>query len=181
MKIFVFSHTDGGNAAFKVLLWVAAFLAVGSLIYGTYIWQHRKIDDLNQQITQLNADLSAAKKIQTPMTNNDYTSKKGVRIKVYTPASNSELASPVMVVGEVPGNWSFEASFPVKLLDDKGGVIAQGAAQLQGNWMTDILVPFSVKLTYTSATRGNGTLVLQKDNPSGLEANDDSVSISVKL
>jgi hypothetical protein len=43
--------------------------------------------------------------------------------------------------------------------------------------MTSELVPFSLKLPYTAATPGNGSLILQKDNPSGLPQNDDSVTI----
>lgn len=165
----------------KVTLWLIAVVVVVGSIYGTYVWQHRKVDKLESQVTQLNTELATAKKNQTPTVTYGYTSKKGVSVKVYTPASNSQLNSPVVVMGEVPGNWSFEADFPAKILDVNGNIVAEAPAQLQGDWMTDKLVPFSVKLTYTSATSGNGTLVLQKDNPSGLEANDDSVSIPIKL
>lgn len=181
MKVFARDHSQSGNSVLKVVLWLIMFFVVAGTIYGTYIWQHNRVGKLESQIAQLNTELDTAKKNQTPAVTYSYTSKKGVSIKVYTPIGNSQLSSPVIVMGEVPGNWSFEASFPVKLLDAKGNVVAQAPAQLQGDWMTDKLVPFTVKLTYTSATSGNGTLVLQKDNPSGIETNDDSVSIPIKL
>jgi len=165
----------------KVTLWLIAVVVVVGSIYGTYVWQHREVDRLNQQISQLNTELATAKKNQTPTATYSYTSKKGVSVKVYNPIGNSQLASPVIVMGEVPGNWSFEASFPVKLLDAKGNVIAQAPAQLLGDWMTDKPVPFTLKLTFANTSSGDGTLLLQKDNPSGLEANDDSVSIPIKL
>lgn len=181
MNIFVRDRRMDGSTALNILLWLLAIVVVGGSVYGTYVWQHQKVDNLNQQVTQLNTDLTAARKNQTPTVTYSYTSKKGVSVKVYTPVASSQLASPVIVMGEVPGNWSFEASFPVKLLDAKGNVVAQAPAQLPGDWMTDKPVPFSVKLTFANALSGDGTLLLQKDNPSGLEANDDSVSIPIKL
>lgn len=165
----------------KVILWLIAVVVIVGSIYGTYVWQHREVDKLNQQISQLNTELTTAKRNQTPSTRYSYTSKNGVSVKIYTPIGNSQLASPVIIMGEVPGNWSFEASFPVKLLDAKGNVVAQSPAQLLGDWMTDKSVPFTVKFTFANAPSGDGTLLLQKDNPSGLKANDDSVSIPIKL
>lgn len=171
-----------GNSVVKVLFWFVVILVVGSLVYGVYYWQQQKVDELNQQMAQLNSQLEAANK-QNPVqvVPGSYTSKKGVVVKVYTPEHSSRLTSPVVVLGKVPGNWSFEASFPVKILDGKDDVVAQAPAQLLSDWMTEKLVPFSVTLTYSSTASGDGTLVLQKDNPSGLEANDDSVSIPIKL
>lgn len=173
-------HTNG-SAVLKVLLSIAVIAVVSGAIYGTYVWQHQKVDKLEAQLTQLNTELATAKKNQAPATSYSYTSKKGVVVKVYVPAASSQLVNPVIIMGEVPGNWSFEASFPVKLMDAKGNVVAQAPAQLLGDWMTDKPVPFTVKLTYANALSGDGTLLLQKDNPSGLDANDDSVSIPIKL
>lgn len=174
-------HT-AGSAVVNILLSLVAIAAVGGSVYGTYTWQHRKVDKLDQQVAQLNSELTAATKPQpAPTVTNQLSSKKGVVIKVYVPTSGSSVASPIVVMGEVPGSWSFEASFPVKLLDAKGNIVAQAPAQLLGDWMTDKPVPFTAKLTYTSALSGEGTLLLQKDNPSGLEANDDSASMPLKL
>lgn len=113
---------------------------------------------------------------------NEYTSTKGVKIIVDTPANNTLVAIPFVVSGQVPGNWSFEASFPVEMIDKDGNLLNKTPAQLTGDWMTDKLVPFSVtissvKKTYSGAIK----LILRKDNPSGLVENDDSVVINLTL
>lgn len=167
------------NVIFTVLI----VLLVGVAAFTPYTLQQRKIDKLNKQVSELTTKKETAEPptTQNQQTITPYTSTKGVAIQVYTPASNAKVTSPVAIIGKVPGNWSFEASFPVQLKDSNGNSIATGTAQLLGDWMTDQLVPFSVQLTYASTTSGNGTLVLQKDNPSGLAENDDSVSIPVKF
>lgn len=110
-----------------------------------------------------------------------YVSAKGVSITLYRPDSNATVSSPLAVIGEVPGSWSFEASFPVQLLDGSGHLLARTSGHLLGNWMTGQPVPFSAQLTYTAKPSGDGSLVLLKDNPSGLAANDDSVTIPVRF
>ena len=160
---------------------LAAVLIAGAG-YAACIVQQQKINDLNKQITSLKSQLGDKNQPASPAKPNyTVTSKKGVHITVYYPTANAKVASPVAVIGEIPGNWSFEASFPVKLLDSSGAAIASGQGKVLGNWMTDLSVPFSVQLTYTGSPNGGGTLVLQKDNPSGLAANDDSVEIPVRF
>lgn len=179
-----------GPTVLRLILGIIIVIAAGALVIGTYQSQRSEVNRLNkqtaqlqQQVEKLNQSLTAAKNQAPPPAADSYTSPKGVAIKVYTPASNAQMVSPVIVLGEVPGSWSFEAVFPVKLLDSDGNLVARATAQLLGSWTTDQLVPFYVKIIYNTNTvaRGNGTLVLQKDNPSGLAANDDSVSIPIKL
>ena len=69
-------------------------------------------------------------------------------IHVTFPRSNDLVSSPLTVQGEARGNWYFEASFPVKLLDANGNVIAQTPAQAQGEWMTTDFVPFLAILEF---------------------------------
>jgi len=88
------------------------------------------------------------------------------------------VTSPLTVTGEARG-WYFEASFPVRLLDGNGNEIAIAPAQAQSDWMTSDFVPFSVTLTFAPPSTATGTLVLEKDNPSGLPENADSISIPV--
>jgi hypothetical protein len=85
------------------------------------------------------------------------------------------------VTGEARGSWYFEASFPVKVLDAQGNVLASGPAQAQGAWQTTDFVPFKITLTFTSPGSGGGTLRLQKDNPSGLPQNEDWLDIPVRF
>lgn len=164
----------------------SVFYTLGSVIvllavaYGVFSWQQSDIDKLQQQVKDTTAQLAEAKKqAQQPTTT--YHSKKDVELLVFTPLTNQPVSSPLLVMGEVPGNWSFEASFPVTLKDSNGNAVTQSVAQVIGDWMTDRLVPFTVQLTFPSLASGNGTLVLQKDNPSGLADNEDSVSIPIKF
>lgn len=90
------------------------------------------------------------------------------------------VTSPLTVTGEASG-WYFEASFPVRLLDGHGNEIAVAPAQAQSDWMTENYVPFSVTLTFTTPSTTTGTLVLERDNPSGLPENDESIQIPVQF
>lgn len=101
------------------------------------------------------------------------------RIKVDSPQPNQEIQSPFIVKGEARGYWFFEAVFPVKLLDENGNVITQIPAQALGEWMTENFVPFEAILTFSVPKNQNGTLVFQKDNPSGLPENDAEFRVPV--
>jgi hypothetical protein len=176
---------EEGTVTGVILTLLLAVILLGAAFYGGYAWQHGKYTDLQDEKASLQTKFNdLSKTSNNPQVNTDpqtYASKKGVKIKVYYPQKDAALTSPVAIVGEVPGNWSTEASFPITLTDSKGTVVAKGTGQLLGNWMTDQLVPFSAKLTYTGAATGEGMLTLTKDNPSGIEANADSLSIPVKL
>ena len=110
-----------------------------------------------------------------------YKSNKGVEVTIYSPKSNSIVTTPLIVMGQVPGSWSFEAQFPLQLKDSGGDVLGEASAKLQGDWMTNNLVPFIATLEFEAPSSQTGTLVLQKDSPSGLAENDDSVTIPVKF
>jgi hypothetical protein len=47
--------------------------------------------------------------------------------------------------------------------------------------MTSDFVPFKAELKFSKPTTQTGTLILRKDNPSGLPQNDESVSIPVQF
>lgn len=102
-------------------------------------------------------------------------------IQVNAPVSGATISSPLVVTGKARGTWYFEASFPVKLLDATGNVIAEAPAQAQGEWMTNDFVPFKVVLTFKSAPFVDGSLVLKNDNPSGDPAKDKQIIIPVKF
>jgi hypothetical protein len=113
-------------------------------------------------------------------TTKTFVSEKGVEIKINDWSDNKQISSPITITGEVPGNWSFEASFPVVLVDWDGLIIAEKPATLTGDWMTTDYVPFSVTLEFDKPTvKNNGSIILQRDNPSGLPENDDAVEIPI--
>jgi hypothetical protein len=102
-------------------------------------------------------------------------------VKVLSPLPNATVASPLLVRGEARGNWYFEASFPVRLLDASGREIATGIATAQGDWMTTEFVPFEARLTFAAPPTSSGTLVLERSNPSGLPQNAGDVRVPVRF
>lgn len=100
------------------------------------------------------------------------------------PLPETIVTSPFQVTGKARGFWFFEASFPVFLTDWDGRIIATGIATAQKDWMTEDFVPFIAVLEFDvpsgpGEARNRGTLILQKDNPSGLPEHDDAREITV--
>lgn len=96
------------------------------------------------------------------------------------------IKSPLTLTGEARGTWYFEASFPVVLTNWDGLIIAEGHAEAQSDWMTEDYVPFKATLTFDSPYKAGdpdfmqrGSLILKKDNPSGLPENDDAFETTV--
>ena len=101
-------------------------------------------------------------------------------IRINTPRPNQTITSPLTIEGEARGYWFFEASFPVVLIDLDGRIIGEGFATADGDWMTEEFVPFTASLTFDAPPDSNkGTLILRKDNPSGLPENDDALEVPV--
>ena len=91
------------------------------------------------------------------------------------------VTSPLTVTGEARGTWYFEATFPVRVLDGSGKVLAAGPAQATSDWMTTDYVPFTATLAFKAPASATGTLVLAKDNPSGMPEKDDEVRIPIRF
>lgn len=102
-------------------------------------------------------------------------------IRVQTPQPGALVQSPLRVGGEARGTWFFEASFPVTLLDGAGRPLVQTHAQAKGEWMTESFVPFESELRFEPPATTTGTLVLAKDNPSGLPEHADELRIPVRF
>ena len=103
------------------------------------------------------------------------------RVRVAAPLANSLVKSPLTVTGEARGTWYFEAGFPVRLLDANGKELGVVSAQAKSNWMTTEFVPFEAVLSFVMPTPATGTLVLEKDNPSGLPENAAEARIPVRF
>ncbi len=103
-------------------------------------------------------------------------------IRINSPRPNQIIQSPLTITGEARSPWFFESSFPVVLTNWDGLIIAQGIATAKSDWMTSEFVPFEAKLTFTvdkNTYNNRGTLILRKDNPSGLPEHDNSLEIPV--
>ena len=102
-------------------------------------------------------------------------------IRVIHPKANTVVQSPVVIEGEARGTFFFEASFPVWLKDKEGRLIAQGHGEAQGEWMTEAFVPFRAELEWKSEPSQEAMLVLQKDDPSGMQQNLATLQIPLKI
>jgi lipopolysaccharide export LptBFGC system permease protein LptF len=114
----------------------------------------------------------------TPGTATGNTQPLSERVTVTTPQPNATVEKVFIIAGSAPGPWFFEASFPIKVIDQNGNVILNTYAEAQGDWMTTDLVTFVATAT-TTGYAGPATLVLLRDNPSGLPENDDSIEIPI--
>ncbi len=101
-------------------------------------------------------------------------------VMLTSPTAGEYISSPVVIEGKARGNWFFEASFPVFVVDWDGLIIGQGIAQAEGEWMTTDYVPFRAEISFTkSVVKNNGWIILKKDNPSGLPEHDDAFEVPI--
>lgn len=107
--------------------------------------------------------------------------EKADLIRINSPRPNQIISSPIEVTGEARGFWFFEASFPAKLYDANGSLLATAIAQAEGEWMTEDFVSFKTELRFDKPVTEKGLLVLEKDNPSGLPENADELRVPVKF
>lgn len=116
----------------------------------------------------------------TPIDSSSTTTKE---IIVDQPLSGESFESPYVVTGKARGNWFFESSFPLNVVNEQDQVIGSGLANAQMDWMTSDLVPFVGFIQFLSdkipATGTKVFLVLSKDNPSGLPEHDASLKMPI--
>ncbi|MDO8592815.1 MAG: GerMN domain-containing protein [bacterium] len=102
-------------------------------------------------------------------------------IIVDSPRPNQTVASPFLLKGKARGNWYFEASFPVRLLDDRDKELLVVPVQAKGDWMTADYVPFEQLVAYHISATTSAVLVLQNDNPSGLPELAKEIRVTLTL
>jgi hypothetical protein len=95
--------------------------------------------------------------------------------------ANQLVRTPLKIKGQATGNWFFEGSFPIRLIDENKTEIGATQAQAVGNWMTSGLVDFTANLIFAKTTSTRGILIFRRDNPSGLERNAERYMIPVNL
>lgn len=124
--------------------------------------------------------------LQTPMSSEELPVKeipsKEDFIVLETPLKGANISSPLTIRGKARGQWFFEGSFPVTLVNWDGLIIAEGYATAQGEWMTTEFVPFEGTITFTApdTSVGNkGWLILKKDNPSDDPRLDDALEVEI--
>lgn len=88
-------------------------------------------------------------------------------LTVDTPKPNQKVSGPLVIKGQASSSWFFEGVFPVKLLNEKGEIIASGQAKALSDFQTSDLVAFEATMNIPATAKGQGALVFEKDNPSG--------------
>lgn len=167
-----------------VWLFVLAALVI---VFAAYILIHKKVDApsvTTEQpapvVTETPEDTTLTQPNEAAVAS--HIAKKSNRIKLTSPAPFATITSPLTITGSARGNWFFEASFPIVVVDGGGKIVGEGVAQADGDWMTEDFVPFTATITFETAdymmgTRG--TLILMRDNPSGLPENNDALEVPV--
>lgn len=102
------------------------------------------------------------------------------RVVVDAPESGANVPKSFTVTGKAPGPWFFEASFPIEVRSATGTLLVQTHATALTDWMTTDDVAFKADITTTGYT-GPATLILMRDNPSGLPQNDASISLPITI
>lgn len=100
-------------------------------------------------------------------------------IVVESPRPYEEVSSPVVVQGRARGNWFFEASFPVKVVDRSGNVLGVLPVMTAEEWMTTDFVSFRAEVPFSVAGIKEGFVIFEKDNPSGMPEYADELRVPV--
>jgi hypothetical protein len=165
------------NKAFFILvlllIGIGAFFAFKSNIY-------------NQKTEDNTTVLAPSNKTEIPSDVLMHIGEKSNFIVVSAPEPLSTISSPLTLRGEARGYWFFEATFPVVLVDWDGKIIAEGYVTADDEWMTEDFVTFKGTLEFEDPSweedfSKRGSLIFQKNNPSGLPENDDALEIPVRF
>lgn len=112
---------------------------------------------------------------------NDNARALAARVDIDAPGLGDPVFKNFTVTGKAPGPWFFEASFPVEVRNPQGAVVGTGIATALTEWMTENDVAFKADVTISGNYSGPATLVLIRDNPSGLPEHAGSVSMPITI
>lgn len=130
----------------------------------------------NQQVKQ-NNPLNVEPEMPGNVINPVSEYKDLIRVEI---DNQQAINSPLEIKGEARGQWYFEATFPVRI-EDEQGVIWQGFAQADGDWMTTNYVPFTIKAEFSEPRSNTGVIIFEKQNASGLPEHTDELRIPIKF
>ncbi|MCF7833920.1 MAG: Gmad2 immunoglobulin-like domain-containing protein [Candidatus Pacebacteria bacterium] len=168
----------------NALYWVT-FFAVIFLMFSAYLFKG-KDTYLNSEFTAVNTSENSntgnnseiQKNTYTANVNNGliYINSSPENIRVLLPFPGAVTGKDFKIIGQAKGVWFFEGSFPVKILDKDQKVLVETYASAEGEWMTEKFVPFTSDIKVPEYYIGPATLVLERNNASGLPEHDASLS-----
>ena len=145
------------------------YLILGVLVIGFLIWL-----GVSHKNTEVQEPV-----LETPEIT--YINASSDMIVPELPFPGAVTGKEFSVIGTARGNWYFEASFPIEVLDQDGNTLVQSYATAQGEWMTTGFVPFKGEVKIPETYIGPATLVLHKDNASGEPDKDASISFPIVI
>lgn len=145
------------------------YLILGVLVIGFLIWL-----GVSHKNTEVQEPV-----LETPEIT--YVNASSDMIVPELPFPGAVTGKEFSVIGTARGNWYFEASFPIEVLDQDGNTLVQSYATAQGEWMTTEFVPFKGEVKIPETYIGPATLVLHKDNASGEPDKDASISFPIVI
>ena len=115
----------------------------------------------------------------------EYPIKKDL-ISINNVYRGDTISNPLIIKGKAVGNWFFEATAPVEIVNYNGDIIGNGYIQVDEgyDWMTTEMVPFTGMIAFNFDNFGmykNGKIILKKSNPSGEVKFDDSLEININF
>lgn len=169
--------------AFLSILCILSAVGIGFYTFHTFLFDTEDESDLEVIEDGMEMEnLPAAS--QVPSDVMAQIASKSELILVRSPKPLSVISDPAIISGMARGQWYFEGSFPITVTDWNGLIIGEGFVTAQGEWMTTEFVPFAGEITFTvppETQYQRGTIIFQKNNPTGLPEFDDALEIPVNF
>lgn len=125
--------------------------------------------------------LSLPQKSNIPDNTSENITEDTPEIIVFYPKPNDVVTSPLIVKGKAKGTWYFEGEFPITLYYGVKDSFVNINAFALGEWMTEDYVDFEVIIEFPVPQDNDGLLDLRKNNPSGLEEQNESLLIPLRF
>ena len=164
---------------------IATIIFIALIITGIFfIIDNKDSKNTEDEITDEQIAEEDVKDLEAIKESKDLADAKKDLIVVDEPKIGDKISSPLKISGKARGYWFFEASFPIYITDWDGKIIGEGFAQADDDWMTEEFVPFTAEVNFDKAEisgqySDRGTLILKKDNPSGLPEHDDALEMLI--
>jgi hypothetical protein len=185
-------------AALALILAAEAFVAFVN-VPGSFLEEVKVSDSNSPSNSTANSNSnSASNSIATPAAGNNSTLKPVIgtnvsgqnstepNVVIDSPKPGEAVTSPLKIKGKIRGGWTFEANFPISIVDWDGLIVGTGHGTVSGDWMTTELVPFETMVTFKRPANikagtfsEHGKIIIKKDNPSDLRQYDASVEIPI--
>ncbi len=102
-------------------------------------------------------------------------------IIVNQPGLGAVISSPVVVNGQAPGTWFFEAVLPMSIETAAGEVLAEEIFVTDQDWMTEELIDFSLDIEFDTADTNLGSLKIIKNDVSDIPRNKNFFYLPVRF